>query len=323
MANGQIEIHDPFNAHNGFSVSPEMTQKPISDSENTEDTVEFRLMMAYATRRRPKPESAESGQDSPKAPDASNGTPSIQTEKIPEKKKRRKKKKIVWSRLPKALICLRSLTKDDDNDIPQGGSDGAGAGAGRSAGAGDVTFKCALAPVEDGLDEVAARLVELSDEIPFVSSDLETDTPNGDGARADAGADAGARDATFRSDDVEKAIALLLREAGDRYETEFEDTKISALLANYSFYETVINSFLKRIGLSSDTETLGPKVSTKTQIAVTCEATSRLSVLDTLPMNRLLGHGARFLRSHFSSWAEQHGGYENAFQGEEEEEEIQ
>lgn len=314
MANGQIEIHDPFSGQNGFSVSPEPTQRPIS--ENTEDTVEFRLMMAYATRRRPKPESAESGQDSPKAPDASNGTPSIQTEKILEKK--RKKKKIKWSRLPKALICIRSLTKDDDNDIPQGDSDSARA---KDAGARDAPLECVEAPVEDGLDDVAARLVEISDDIPFVSSDLETDTPNGDGAGADAGADAGAGDATFRSDDVEKAIALLLREAGDRYETELEDAKMSALLSNYSFYETVINSFLKRIGLSSDTETLGPKVSTKTQIAVTCEATSRLSVLDTLPMNRLLGHGARFLRSHFSSWAEQHGGYENAFQ--EEEDEIQ
>lgn len=319
MANGQIEIHDPFSGHNGFTVSPEPTQKPI---ENTEDTVEFRLMMAYATRRRPKPESAESGQDSPKAHDASNGTPSIQTEKVLEKK--RKKKKIKWSRLPKALICIRSLTKDDDNDIPQGDSDSAGAGSAgardegaRDEGAGDVLFSAGT-PVKDGLDDVAARLVEISDDIPFVSSDLETDTPNGDGA----GADAGAGDATYRSDDVEKAIALLLREAGDRYETELEDAKMSALLSNYSFYETVINSFLKRIGLSSDTETLGPKVSTKTQIAVTCEATSRLSVFDTLPVNRLLlGHGARFLRSHFSSWAEQHGGYENAFQ--EEEDEIQ
>lgn len=314
MANGQIEIHDPFSGQNGFSVSPEPTQRLIS--ENTEDMVEFRLMMAYATRRRPKPESGESGQDSPKAPDASNGTPSIQTENIQEKKKR-KKKKIKWSRLSKGLICIRSLTKDDDNDIPQRDSDGAGTRAGGGAGAGNAPFRCAEAPVEDGLDDVAARLVEISDDIPFVSSDLETDTPNGGGA----GADAGAGDATFRPDDVEKAIALLLREAGDRYETELEDTEMSDLLANYSFYETVINSFLKRIGLSSDTETLGPKVSTKTQIAVTCEATSRLSVLDTLPMNRLLGHGARFLRSHFSSWAEQHGGYENAFQ--EEEEDIQ
>lgn len=44
MANGHVEIHDPFLNHR----DPERT----SDSDGMEDSVELRLMMAYARRRR-------------------------------------------------------------------------------------------------------------------------------------------------------------------------------------------------------------------------------------------------------------------------------
>lgn len=54
---------------------------------------------------------------------------------------------------------------------------------------------------------------------------------------------------------------------------ELKDTSIACeLLGNYSFFELVIKRLLDKMGLStSNPEALGPKVSTKTQIAVTCE----------------------------------------------------
>lgn len=39
------------------------------------------------------------------------------------------------------------------------------------------------------------------------------------------------------------------------------------------------------------------------------QVTSRLAAANTLPMNRMLYHGARYLQDHYSSWAQQHGGY--------------
>lgn len=39
------------------------------------------------------------------------------------------------------------------------------------------------------------------------------------------------------------------------------------------------------------------------------QVASRLSAADTLPMNRLLGFGAKYLQTHYSAWAAQQGGY--------------
>lgn len=39
------------------------------------------------------------------------------------------------------------------------------------------------------------------------------------------------------------------------------------------------------------------------------QVTSRLSAVNTLPMSRMLDHGARYVRDHYSSWAQQEGGY--------------
>lgn len=295
MTNGHIEIHDPFTGQNGISSSTDSTKLSVSNSENTEDMIEFRILMAYTTRRRPK-EATESRQDNPSTPNGSNvsETPSIQTE-ITEKRKKKRKK--IWKRLPKVLTCLKPQTKEE---IPPPSD-----GDGEEEDACSATFRCAGVSEEDHLEDVAARLTEISDDIPFVP-EIETDAPDDD---------------VDDVDDVERVIGLLLRDAGDRlYERELKGTNITDLLGNYSFFEKVIIALLAKMGLSSNTETLGPKVSTKTQIAVTCEATSRLSVLSTLPMNRLLGHGAIFLKTYFSSWAEQHGGYENAFESEDEEE---
>lgn len=240
-----------------------------------------------------------SAQGDPSTPNNvnTNGTLSLPTDNVVEKKKKKKK---VWKRLTKVLTCLKPQNDKENHRPSKAETDTEGvtfrtARAGNDSDDEDVDVK-----EEEDLEEVAGRLTEISDEIQFVPSDIEPDGPD---------------------DDVEKVIALVLRDAGDRlYERELKDTSIACeLLGNYSFFELVIKRLLDKMGLStSNPEALGPKVSTKTQIAVTCEATSRLSVLDTLPMNRLLGHGARYLKSHFSSWAELQGGYEKAFDNEDE-----
>ncbi|XP_010901911.3 uncharacterized protein LOC105029994 [Esox lucius] len=149
---------------------------------------------------------------------------------------------------------------------------------------------------EDELKKVADHLTQIVDSVSFSCGDLETD---------------GEEDA------VERVVGLLLRETGDKLNDEVlkDSSQFSELFGSYSFYEKTISTFLGRLGLTSDPTT---QQSSKTQIALTCEATSRLSVVDNQPMNRMLGFGAKYLQEHFSSWAKEHGGYVNAFANEDE-----
>lgn len=94
---------------------------------------------------------------------------------------------------------------------------------------------------------------------------------------------------------------------------------ISGIFWNYVFYDRLMTTLLTRMGfLPSTPENPEPQTSDRKQIAVTCEITSRLSAADTLPVNRLLGLGARYLREHHSAWAQQRGGYEEAFYSDDE-----
>lgn len=107
-------------------------------------------------------------------------------------------------------------------------------------------------------------------------------------------------------DDVEKVVALLLREAGDKLDQEvrifpilpikfwwnslihhlwllflfflqIKDVNIAAeVFRNYSFFEKVMETLLRKMGLMSEPDHLGPQASPKTQIAVTCEVRSGL-----------------------------------------------
>ncbi|CAL1568408.1 unnamed protein product [Knipowitschia caucasica] len=280
MATGRVEIHDPLNSHHGTDHTDQST--------HTEGMVEFRILMAYAQRRRPKDLTKPLDQDNN---NTQNGFKiiggSIKSEDITAEKKKKKKIKF-WKRLSKALTCFTPQTKDE---LPS------------RQGADSAPFRNDVHHEED-VEDVASRLAEISAEISFVlpETDIETDSED---------------------DEVEKVIGLLLRDAGDRlYERELKDTNIAALLGNYTFFERVILSLLVRMGLSKNSEKVDPEESAKSQIAVACEATTRLSVLDTLPMTRLMSHGATFLNMHFSSWAEQHGGYEKAFDSEEEDDEV-
>ncbi|KAK2859140.1 hypothetical protein Q5P01_003760 [Channa striata] len=253
-----------------------------------EDTVEYRILMAYATRRRPKKHSDEAAL--PNGKTDANGTAPLQTPTTPEKKKKKKKKG--WKRVANICKCVQPQTEDKEPEQ-------------KPAEPSNVQSRCGdFKDVEeqDEMAEVANRLTRIADEIPFTPPEIETDAPE---------------------DEVEKLIGLILRESGDRLNDEEQKNvaMLKELFWNYSFFKRLMTSFLTRMGLRSlDPESPGPHASPKTQIAVTCEATSRLSALDTMPMNQLLGFGARYVNEYFSDWAQQQGGYEAAF---DEDDEVQ
>ncbi|KAF3859365.1 hypothetical protein F7725_021764 [Dissostichus mawsoni] len=102
--------------------------------------------------------------------------------------------------------------------------------------------------------EVASRLTDIADEIPFLPPDVETDAAE--------------------DENVERIIGLLLRESGDRLnESELNGSGISLeLFSDYNFFRRLMQTLLMRMGLRSpDPDSPGPKASPKTQIAVTCE----------------------------------------------------
>ncbi|XP_071358229.1 apoptosis facilitator Bcl-2-like protein 14 [Trachinotus anak] len=302
MAKGHIEIHDPISNHKDLKSS---TDASTSDTDNMEEMVEFRILMAYAKRRRVKKGPESPKEESPvilNGHTEANGTSSPQTpahsetDMAEEKEKKKKKKKAALKRLRNIFSCVKPQTQDEE---PPQMTEAPHDPRNRCGGFEDDKAK----EEEEEFGDVASQLTEIANEIPFTPPDLETDSPNSP------------------DDNVEKMIGLLLRESGDRLnEKELKDVSIAReLFWNYSFFRTLMSALLMRMGLrSSNPDSPGPHASPKTQIAVTCEATSRLTAMDTLPTRRLLGYGARYLNEYYSQWVQEQGGYEAAFESDDE-----
>ncbi|KAM9824627.1 uncharacterized protein ACB057_000400 [Neosynchiropus ocellatus] len=299
MANGHVEIHDPFS--DSSRRLSKTNDETTSEKSAMENTVEFRMLMAYTQRRRPANLNEKGSADFPKSPtghidvvDSAKQT----IEQVKEKKKKKKKKKM---RLPNIFKCVKPPKEDhpDEDDVgPAGGTNGKSFF--RSAQTGGGRKGVGEEGEEEDVEEVVSQVIKVADKIPFSPPEVEEDCP--------------AEDAS-----VEKLIGLLLREQGDSL-NESEELKKALRSAeahmSYTFFENLMQTLLRKMGLWSQ----DPDASQKTQIAVTCEVTSRLTAADTLPMNRLLGYGATYLQRHYSPWAQHHGGYEEAFYSEDEDE---
>ncbi|XP_077450640.1 uncharacterized protein LOC144069261 [Stigmatopora argus] len=291
MANGGIEIHDPFAHRDHLGATPRV-------EDDLRKTQEFRLMVAYAKRRQREKSGRHMVREGPcPSPSPTGGGRHIveqgpcpspaggETETTVTESKRKKK----WKRLPRILMCIKpsKADKTPQTDLVQRVF---------LESAADSDKETEDVDVETDADHVAIKLTEIADDIPFVAPDVETDSPD---------------------EEVEKLIGLLLREDADRFNEQVTGLLKEALrstLWNYAFYEKLMKTMLMRMGLfNANPEGPGPQTSRKTQVAVACEVTSRLSAVDTLPSQRLLGYGATYLQNHFSSWAKQQGGYEAAF----------
>ncbi|XP_077401697.1 uncharacterized protein LOC144035669 isoform X2 [Vanacampus margaritifer] len=294
MANERVEIYDPFANHDDLSG-------PTSDTGNLQSMLEFRLLMAYTKRRQRRQEKKSQSSVDEGDPDSTH-TCLLPAESQEETTPTKTKKKRKWRRLPSFLICIKPQMEKNHNE-----AEGENTVVERSG-----SFRSVDLNESEEMDEVASRLTEIADEIPFTPPELEADSP-------DDGEDA----------NVEKLIGALLRETGDKFDEEVTENLKEALgsthpLWNYGFFEKLMKTLLIRMGLfNADPEAPGPQTSPKTLMAVACEVTSRLSAADMLPMSRLLGYGATYLQNHFSSWVNQQGGYEAAFNDDDEDDDVQ
>ncbi len=108
MANGHVEIYDLIANNDDLTSSTD--PKRTSDTDNMEDTVELRILMAYAKRRRPKketspPKALETGGTDVKGPS------SPQTLAKTEKEKKKKKKGL---KLRRIFMCIKPQTEDEE-----------------------------------------------------------------------------------------------------------------------------------------------------------------------------------------------------------------
>ncbi|XP_008398713.1 apoptosis facilitator Bcl-2-like protein 14 [Poecilia reticulata] len=270
-----------------------------SDKENMEDTVEFRLMMAYAQRRRPAKVNTprENGSAAEQTVTQTSGKTENQEEE--KKKKKKKKKKNILRDLKVIFQCVKPQTAEPES--PQ--DDNLNDPMNRNFVPEDKDEEH-HAEDQDAMKEVADRVIGIANEFDF-TPDIESD---------------GEDDVEKMEDDLEKAIGLLLREQGDELIKKFPQAHIAAdLFLDYSFFARLLDTFLIRIGFRRpNADALGPQAANRTQIAAALEITSRLASVEALPKVKLYKHGARYLQEYYSSWAQAQGGYEAVFPDEEE-----
>lgn len=118
MENGKVEnrVAEPIDSTTHLDCNLN------SDKENMEDTVEFRLMMAYAQRRRPAKANTPKANGS--AAEQTLTQTSGKTENKEEEVEEKKKKKKIWRHLKVIFKCVQPQTvepespQDDDLNDP-------------------------------------------------------------------------------------------------------------------------------------------------------------------------------------------------------------
>ncbi|KAF7699016.1 apoptosis facilitator Bcl-2-like protein 14 [Silurus meridionalis] len=143
-------------------------------------------------------------------------------------------------------------------------------------------------------DQVADKLTHIVDHAPPVQDQVVTD-----------------------HDAVQRLVSLL-KEYGDLVNEKIvNDEELLSFLQgpfSYSLFEKLASAFIYSMvppGKQKEED------DNQKKIAWTFEMTSRLSTLDLQPMNRVMGFGAQYVHQHFAPWIQQHGGWENAFESDE------
>ncbi len=113
MENGYVEIHDPISNHSNTKTTPDCEHNSTSHMDSMADTEEYKLLRAYAKRRRPRKEPESPPQDSSMALNGdahTNGPSSPQTlAKNDKEKKKRRPLKRLWKIFP----CVKPQIQDD------------------------------------------------------------------------------------------------------------------------------------------------------------------------------------------------------------------
>ncbi|XP_020641458.3 apoptosis facilitator Bcl-2-like protein 14 [Pogona vitticeps] len=324
---------------NGASSSS-MEEIPLDDVDR--NSMEYRMLMAYAQRRLSASKYEQLLKEEAKSPggtplykeDTQAGDPVHERKKLesssPEdqkqpaknwsqKKRKKKTMKSTW----KHLLFPSCLRAQIDEEAPQ-----------RLAREDTVNgygfMECAHAtplPEAQGtcftddpaITLVAARLAEIIDNSRSSEQDGFKALAHSESLEEDGGWTSEARlEDVDGKDDEEKiinTIVAFLRKSGDELQTKIEKDKSFLQrildLMSYTFYRRVTNQFLGDALAAGSTMDSEIHVQ-RTKIALAMEVTARLSVLGSHPMNIVLGFGTKYLKDHFSPWIHSQGGWEKA-----------
>ncbi|MBN3284584.1 B2L14 protein, partial [Polyodon spathula] len=231
-----------------------------SEMNGTEtDCIEFRILMAYAQRRRPELKAQRS-------PEKERPSPAAREHKASETSKTKKRRG--WKKLiPK---CVRPQEEELSEQPPTRDQ-----------------------AKEKDVEEIAEKLQEIVDSnqnLPGLFRRSDSIEPDG-------------------IDDEEQytiqRLVELLKESGDELNQEIKTDKYLSKCFkeaySYSFFKKVTDMFLERVCSSAAQE--------PDRIAFTADITAKLTTVDNHPMNQSMGFGVKYLREHFSIWAESHGGW--------------
>lgn len=78
---------------------------------------------------------------------------------------------------------------------------------------------------------------------------------------------------------------------------------------SYSIFKSITDQFLRGVDTRGESEVRAQSF----KAALAIDVMTKLTALDTHPMNRVLGFGTKYLKEHFSPWVQQHGGWVSAF----------
>ncbi|NXW40750.1 B2L14 protein, partial [Nyctiprogne leucopyga] len=112
-------------------------------------------------------------------------------------------------------------------------------------------------------------------------------------------------------EEIIQTIVSLLKQSGDRLEEKIKKDKVLyrhfTHMLSYTFFERIADLFLENVSADSTRE---PEEQVQcTKVAFTMEIITRLTAVDNHPMNLVLGFGLKYLREHFRPWIQDQGGW--------------
>lgn len=291
-----------------------------------EDSVEFRLLMAFAQRNLSDSKFQELiknrhaqvhdekngkmvgpliGQCGKAARDLSPNI-TLTSDSKHTKVEGKKRKKPVWKRMIPQCIRGERLEKTGSFE----GRERQEKGTVESETSLESAFKEDLsgdaAPDPEALAHIADHLVDILNDAPDYSSD-----PGYRTLRRSFSVEA---DGVSDDEALIQRIAAVLRESGDRLQEEIKSDKtlyqgICELFTSYSYFKKVTDLYVGDQVIEEEVEIQQQSV----KIAFAMDITTKLTAIDHHPMNKVLGFGVKYLKEKFSPWIKEHGGWEKAF----------
>ncbi|KAM9203260.1 apoptosis facilitator Bcl-2-like protein 14 [Mergus octosetaceus] len=288
-----------------------MEEIPLEDNE--QDSIEYKILMAYAQRRLSASRYKKLLKKETNAPkssslirseleihhqggkDGSSQTLEFQSSMRKQHSKKKRKQKHL-SRYCLPFFCSRAeQEKPQKTSVPESRTFGEKADVDHIA---DKLAKLVTSRPQSSPSGVMFKMLAHSQSL----EEDGTDTAEGNESEGN---------------DEEKTIqeiVALLRKSGDQLEEKFKKDRTFYQqfrdMLSYTFFERVTDTFLEDVSADSTNETESQLQCAK--VAFTLEIATRLTAVDNHPMNLVMGFGSKYLREHFSLWIRDRGGWEKA-----------